>query len=470
MSATCAEARSLLPARPLEALEEDELAFVEKHLTTCAACRERARAIDHAFEPLRSPVARKKAPGEDPLWARIVAGIEKPVEASPAAPAGPIISIALVCCFCRDSVARDEATYCASCLAPHHVECFRAHGRCSAFGCEETRTVRPHLDRPLEGVRAPARPRLVRVAVYALAACIAGTAAAVAWKEHLTRALEQEQHAAELAQVKADYERRLGDAVAKIKAEMRLTSADIAPTMTLFNVVTGSSELEGKIDGVFAKIESLLAERKVEALVPAFAELNALMDQYPKDGSAAVRKKRVSWNKKLEEWKEIRLAIQLQIDINDGNALLRAMVKAKERGDYDAVETGFAGVERLVERMRREDREEFHRNADAIFVRARALHDEALEEKAAKLEGGKTPVDADLAEGNALVAAISAARDAADYDRVEEQFANLRGLVEHMKKSDQEATRKHADELFAKGGLLYSRAMKEKVCGGPPPK
>ncbi len=65
------------------------------------------------------------------------------------------LSIALFCSFCHDSVARAEACYCASCLAPHHEECFRTHGRCSAMGCEETQTVRPRLEEP----RPVATPR-----------------------------------------------------------------------------------------------------------------------------------------------------------------------------------------------------------------------------------------------------------------------------------------------------------------------
>ena len=51
----------------------------------------------------------------------------------------PGLVIALSCSFCRGALTREEAIYCASCLAPHHPECFREHGRCSVMGCGEQR-------------------------------------------------------------------------------------------------------------------------------------------------------------------------------------------------------------------------------------------------------------------------------------------------------------------------------------------
>ena len=90
------------------------------------------------------------------------------------------------------------------------------------------------------------------------------------------------------------------------------------------------------------------------------------------------------WEKKLDEWKEVRLAIQLQIYINEGNEYLRAMLKAKQNEKFDEVFEQFANVKALVEKMRHEEREEFHRNADAIFIRAKGLNDEALKLKKIK--------------------------------------------------------------------------------------
>lgn len=51
--------------------------------------------------------------------------------------------VSLRCVFCHEGLARAGGAFCASCLAPHHPDCFREHGRCSAPGCEETRWVQP---------------------------------------------------------------------------------------------------------------------------------------------------------------------------------------------------------------------------------------------------------------------------------------------------------------------------------------
>lgn len=51
--------------------------------------------------------------------------------------------ISIACSFCHGKTSPGEAVFCATCLAPHHADCFRTHGRCSVAGCGEQRTVRP---------------------------------------------------------------------------------------------------------------------------------------------------------------------------------------------------------------------------------------------------------------------------------------------------------------------------------------
>lgn len=51
--------------------------------------------------------------------------------------------VSLACSFCHAKTSRGETVFCASCLAPHHADCFRTHGRCSLPGCGEEQTVRP---------------------------------------------------------------------------------------------------------------------------------------------------------------------------------------------------------------------------------------------------------------------------------------------------------------------------------------
>lgn len=38
------------------------------------------------------------------------------------------------CPYCRDELAREAGALCATCLAVHHVECWRAHLRCASCG------------------------------------------------------------------------------------------------------------------------------------------------------------------------------------------------------------------------------------------------------------------------------------------------------------------------------------------------
>lgn len=61
-----------------------------------------------------------------------------------------VAGISLRCAYCHAALARDEAAFCAACLAPHHEECWVEHGRCTAPGCAETRVVRPR-----EGAQRP---------------------------------------------------------------------------------------------------------------------------------------------------------------------------------------------------------------------------------------------------------------------------------------------------------------------------
>jgi len=54
--------------------------------------------------------------------------------------------VTLSCTYCHDGLARsggEAAAYCATCLAPHHADCFEEHARCAAPGCDEKRWVLP---------------------------------------------------------------------------------------------------------------------------------------------------------------------------------------------------------------------------------------------------------------------------------------------------------------------------------------
>lgn len=189
---TCLETRTLIACRPLDALEEDELVALDSHLDGCSACRVRATELEAAYR-LLEPAGDKPFLPEH-LWSEVAARLDDPEdEASGVAASGAELPIALVCTFCHDALIRTDARYCASCLAPHHADCFRAHGRCSTPGCEETYTVRPQLE-VLEGGKPngkPRRRRWKRFVFPAIGVLIGGGIAAVAVNE----AYETEQFA-----------------------------------------------------------------------------------------------------------------------------------------------------------------------------------------------------------------------------------------------------------------------------------
>lgn len=55
------------------------------------------------------------------------------------------VRASVLCVYCHDDLSLEERRFCASCLAPHHAECWIEHGLCSAPGCGQVRVLRPEL-------------------------------------------------------------------------------------------------------------------------------------------------------------------------------------------------------------------------------------------------------------------------------------------------------------------------------------
>lgn len=130
----CAETRPLLELRPLELLSSDESQAVAAHLTGCDACRAEGEALQDAYGDLGDLICAELAPLPEGLREQVVTA--EPDTALQ-------LRVRLSCTYCHDGLVRELSVFCAGCLAPHHEECFRRHGACSALGCPETRTVRP---------------------------------------------------------------------------------------------------------------------------------------------------------------------------------------------------------------------------------------------------------------------------------------------------------------------------------------
>ena len=132
---SCTEMALLIGASRLDVVEPGESATLEAHVASCESCRELAGLVGEAFAPL------EKEPAPADSWARVAEKIDAFERAS-----SPLV-ISVACTICHGGIMRQEAVYCAACLAPHHPDCFAGHGRCGAPGCGEVRVVRAHVAR-----------------------------------------------------------------------------------------------------------------------------------------------------------------------------------------------------------------------------------------------------------------------------------------------------------------------------------
>lgn len=145
-------------------LLDDKTAELSAHLTDCEDCRRHSEMRERARAALAPDPEECAAPVD--LWNRIEAaideGIERGEELEPLFTTGgsdaPRLTLSLSCIYCHDALARNEAAYCASCLAPHHGDCFAEHGHCAAPGCDELEIVRPRRESALAST-TPRDPR-----------------------------------------------------------------------------------------------------------------------------------------------------------------------------------------------------------------------------------------------------------------------------------------------------------------------
>lgn len=117
----------------------------------------------------------------DEAWAEKRGALMKTTASAPAKATIPK-AVRSSCVYCRGSLERAEAIYCATCLAPHHADCFVGHGRCSILGCETRHGVRPHDLGDLAKRSRPGRSR--RSVTFALLAGAAiGALGMASWSD-----------------------------------------------------------------------------------------------------------------------------------------------------------------------------------------------------------------------------------------------------------------------------------------------
>lgn len=168
----CEAVDELLSAHLLGSLAGSEASLVEEHLAGCSECRAAQTEITACWTALSAPPC---AP-PPAVWQGIQARIGRGGGDDPVRDAALEAVIHLACSFCRGGLTRAETLYCASCLAPHHGECFAEYGRCSVMGCGEQRVVRP-LSQMGSPVLAGSRPRGLWPLVVLLAGGLSAAAA-----------------------------------------------------------------------------------------------------------------------------------------------------------------------------------------------------------------------------------------------------------------------------------------------------
>ena len=145
MTLDCDSVATLLVARPLGVLAEEDRLSLEQHLQACGACAARVSRVEEALVEI---VPEKlEAPADS--WQRIKEGIARLERGEPV--------VTLTCTYCHDALARTSAVvYCATCLAPCHEDCWKEHGGCAVMGCRGERVLRPESLVPPRRARHPA--------------------------------------------------------------------------------------------------------------------------------------------------------------------------------------------------------------------------------------------------------------------------------------------------------------------------
>ncbi|MGE0711128.1 MAG: hypothetical protein AB7N76_07170 [Planctomycetota bacterium] len=138
------------------------------------------------------------------------------------------------------------------------------------------------------------------------------------------------------------------------------------------------AQLEQEIEGQLSRLTAAVERKDVDACLTTFQDLSGLMRRYDGAGGEAVAAAMERWRKRLEPYGEIILSLKLQQFITRGNELLKAIHAAVQRKDTGAALVRHSQIEQLLAEMRREERDVFKRNAEALELRAKALLGHAL--------------------------------------------------------------------------------------------
>jgi len=132
-----------------------------------------------------------------------------------------------------------------------------------------------------------------------------------------------------------------------------------------------------RVDEIVTAIEAKARTQDVEGMSQEFRRFRELLAEGEAGGSLT-KEDIAGFRRRLDSFGDLTLALELQVYIQRGNALLKAMQSTIKDEDPRKALVFQAQLEQLAGEMRAQERDVFKRNADALVTRGRDLADQAL--------------------------------------------------------------------------------------------
>lgn len=277
----------------LDLLSEQEQKDMNQHLNDDPSCQEHSPRLKAAYAVLGKSEEADEGSRLASIWSGIQADIENKKSYEPLfseSPAPSNLVIALSCSYCHGPLPRAEACYCASCLAPHHEDCFQSYGRCTSMGCEETHTVKPQLQ------QAP-RPKSSRKRSHTGVVALIVTAPLLV--VGLTAGVGYNRYSATKQAIMAEERARKAQALAEAQArEKPLQVTVVQDEPPLEQIINGS--MKTKEVGPLIDIEVVNVELpRAIAIIAQQAKQNILVSPEIKE-KVTIKLKQLAWRDAVE--------------------------------------------------------------------------------------------------------------------------------------------------------------------------
>lgn len=140
------------------------------------------------------------------------------------------------------------------------------------------------------------------------------------------------------------------------------------------------AEQSKAIDKLFAEIEDLIDKGEYDGLLLRFQRLEKLMANYGRLKTDISKERLAKWMGKWKDtqFSDVQRALQLQVFVSEGNAILRDMAKNLRDKKNGRVIRAFKEMEKLCAKMKALQDDIYVQNAKALYERAKELNDQAI--------------------------------------------------------------------------------------------